>query len=52
MNPRDCVTIPITDDDIVEDMESFTAVLTSSDATAVVQNIPTATISIQDNDGQ
>lgn len=52
-NPRDCVTIAITDDDIVENMESFTAVLTPSDPTAaVVENILTATIIIQDDDGQ
>ena len=50
---RECVTVPIINDDILEDIESFTASLTTSDS-AVTLNPDLARVDIIEdpNDGK
>ena len=45
------VTIPIIDDDIVEDFETIIVTLTSADTAATV-NPSKASVTIEDNDGK
>ena len=45
------VTIPILDDDIVEDSETIIVTLTSTDPAAIL-NPSSATVTIEDNDGK
>ena len=45
------VTIPILDDNIVEDFETIVVTLTSNDPAAIV-NPPSASVTIEDNDGK
>ena len=45
------VTIPIVDDDIVEGSETIIVTLTSADP-AVILNPPSASVTIEDNDGK
>ena len=49
--PTQVVTIPIRDDMIVENTESFTVALATND-TAVTLRLQTATVSIRDNDSK
>ena len=45
------VTIPILDDNIVEDFETITVTLTSPDPAAII-NPSSASVTIEDNDGE
>ena len=45
------VTIPILEDNIVEDSETIIVTLTSSDSAAII-NPSTASVIIEDNDGE
>ena len=45
------VTIPILEDDIVEDSETIIVTLTSTDSAAIV-NPQSASVTIEDNDGK
>ena len=45
------VTIPILEDDIVEGSETIIVTLTSADSAAIV-NPPSASVTIEDNDGK
>ena len=45
------VTIPILEDDIVEDSETIIVTLTSTDPAAIL-NPPSASVTIEDNDGK
>ena len=45
------VTIPILEDDIVEGSETIIVTLTSADSAAIV-NSPSASVTIEDNDGK
>ena len=49
--PTQVVTIPILEDSIVENMESFTVALATNDR-AVTLRLQTATVSIRDNDSK
>ena len=49
--PTQVVTIPIIDDQIVENNEFFGVTLTTFD-TAVTLNLQTASVTIRDNDGK
>ena len=49
--PTQVITIPILDDLVVEDTESFTVALATND-TAVILRLQNATVSIGDNDGK
>ena len=49
--PTQVITIPILEDLIVEDTESFTVSLTTND-TAVTLRLQTAAVSIRDNDSK
>ena len=44
------VSVPITDDNVVENEETFTAVLSSSESDVTIGD-DTATVTIIDNDG-
>lgn len=46
--PRDCVNIPIEDDSLVEDSETFGVSLTTSSSLAIVEVISSATVTIED----
>ena len=45
------MTIPILEDDIVEDSETIIVTLTSTDSAAIV-NPSSASVTIEDNDGK
>ena len=49
--PSQMVTIPIREDTIVEDSETIIVTLTPSDPAAIL-NPPSATVTIEDNDGK
>ena len=49
--PTQVITIPIRDDQVVEDTKSFTVALTTND-TAVTLRLQNATVSIEDNDSK
>ena len=48
--PLACFVLELTDDDIIEDAESFVLQLSSSDPSVIVTNNNTVTIIIEDND--
>ena len=48
--PLACFVVELTDDDIIEDAESFVLQLSSSDPSVIVTNNNTVTIIIEDND--
>jgi len=46
--PRDCISIPITNDVILDDLETFGVSLTTTSPFAMVQVISSAVVTIQD----